>query len=115
MHPSRPGAYMLPVLLRLPGLPPCPCPCPQNHYTWSLGEPAFLKYWLEQPATLRSAAALEQEEGFSQVCWALVPGGGGLTAMRPGPATGHLQPAMVRSFAAPGCTQPFPAHLDIPT
>lgn len=33
---------------------------------WTLGEPAFLKYWIQAPATLRSSAALDQEEGFSQ-------------------------------------------------
>ncbi|PSC68555.1 hypothetical protein C2E20_7912 [Micractinium conductrix] len=38
----------------------------ENHYVWSLGEPAFLKYWLQAPATLRSSAALDQEQGFSQ-------------------------------------------------
>ncbi|KAL4855087.1 SART-1 family protein DOT2 [Chlorella vulgaris] len=38
----------------------------RNHYTWSLGEPAFLKYWLQAPATLRSTAALDAEQGFSQ-------------------------------------------------
>ncbi|PRW60604.1 hypothetical protein C2E21_1285 [Chlorella sorokiniana] len=38
----------------------------ENHYVWSIGEPAFLKYWMEAPATLRSSSALEQEEGFSQ-------------------------------------------------
>ncbi|KAL4429832.1 hypothetical protein ABPG77_010949 [Micractinium sp. CCAP 211/92] len=38
----------------------------ENHYVWTLGEPAFLKYWVQAPATLRSAAALDTEEGFSQ-------------------------------------------------
>lgn len=39
----------------------------QNHLVWARGEPAFIKYWLDGPATLRSSAALEAEEGFSQV------------------------------------------------
>ena len=57
---------------RMP-LPCCPSDCAaQNHYTWSIGEPAFLKYWLQSPATLRSAAALDAEEGFSQVCVCVV-------------------------------------------
>jgi hypothetical protein len=34
---------------------------------WSAGEPSFLKYWLQDPADARGEAALEQEEGFSQV------------------------------------------------
>lgn len=33
---------------------------------WSRGEPAFLKVWLQSPATLRSSTALELEQGFSQ-------------------------------------------------
>lgn len=39
----------------------------QNHEVYARGEPAFLKYWLTSPATLRSSGALEAEEGFSQV------------------------------------------------
>lgn len=31
------------------------------------GEPAFLKYWLQQPATQRSTDALQAEEGLAQV------------------------------------------------
>lgn len=31
--------------------------------TWERGEPAYLKYWLAIPADLRSAAALQSEEG----------------------------------------------------
>ena len=78
MPPSQPRRRHAGSLAEIAAPAPLPpCPCPQNHYTWSLGEPAFLKYWLEQPATLRSAAALEQEEGFSQVGWALLPGDGG--------------------------------------
>ena len=39
----------------------------QNRYVWERGEPAYLKYWMRDSATLLSSAALRQEEGFSQV------------------------------------------------
>jgi hypothetical protein len=42
----------------------------QNHEVWAAGEPAFLKYWLQDPAASRGSMALDQEEGFSQVGWA---------------------------------------------
>ncbi|KAK9818107.1 hypothetical protein WJX72_007250 [[Myrmecia] bisecta] len=38
----------------------------ENHEVWASGEPAFLKYWLKQPVTLRSGRALLQEHGFDQ-------------------------------------------------
>jgi len=40
-----------------------PCCAPQNHMVWARGEIAYLKYWLASPADLRTAAALQSEEG----------------------------------------------------
>jgi len=44
--------------------------CPallQNHMVWARGEPAFVKVWQRAPATLKSEAALQAEQGSSQV------------------------------------------------
>lgn len=37
----------------------------ENHLVWARGEPAYLKYWMTAPADLRSASALQSEEGAS--------------------------------------------------
>lgn len=39
----------------------------QNHEVWVRGEPAFVKVWLDTPATLQGSGVLQGEEGFSQV------------------------------------------------
>lgn len=38
----------------------------QNHYVWETGEPAFVKWFIRQPATLLGGAALQREEGLQQ-------------------------------------------------
>ena len=39
---------------------------PQNYYVWESGEPAFIKWYVRQPATLLGGAALQREEGLQQ-------------------------------------------------
>ena len=38
----------------------------QNHAVWETGEPAFLKWYIGEPATLLGGAALQREEGLQQ-------------------------------------------------
>lgn len=38
----------------------------QNYEVWQRQEPAYLKYWLRDPATKTTSPALDREEGFRQ-------------------------------------------------
>ena len=39
----------------------------QSHLNWRIGEPAVAQYWLKGAALSRSTAALQAEDGVSQV------------------------------------------------